>query len=109
VERTDSSRYTKNEQITRVAIWYTTSGWANVFGGFFAFTINHAKIFKWQGLLVFYGSLTFCMGIFLFFFLAASPTEASWLTDEEKTIALKRVRENKTDFRDLAIQQISTI
>jgi ACS family allantoate permease-like MFS transporter len=36
------------------------------------------------------------MGVLLFFFLAASPTEASWLTDEEKTIALERVRENKT-------------
>ena len=36
------------------------------------------------------------MGVILFFFLAASPTEARWLTDEEKTIALERVRENKT-------------
>jgi MFS transporter, ACS family, allantoate permease len=90
------SWYTKSEQITRVAIWYTTSGWANVFGGLFAFAINHAKSFKWQGLFVFYGCLTFCMGVILFFFLAASPTQASWLTDEEKTIALERVRENKT-------------
>jgi ACS family allantoate permease-like MFS transporter len=90
------SWYTKSEQITRVAIWYTTSGWANVFGGLFAFAINHAKTFKWQGLFVFYGCLTFCMGVILFFFLAASPTQASWLTDEEKTIALERVRENKT-------------
>ncbi|PMD62759.1 MFS general substrate transporter, partial [Hyaloscypha bicolor E] len=90
------SWYIKSEQITRVAIWYTTSGWANVFGGLFAFAINHAKSFKWQGLFVFYGCLTFCMGVILFFFLAASPTQASWLTDEEKTIALERVRENKT-------------
>jgi ACS family allantoate permease-like MFS transporter len=89
-------RYTKREQVTRVAIWYTTSGWANVFGGLFAFAINHAKTFKWQGLFVFYGLLTFSMGVLLFFFLAASPTEASWLTDDEKTIALERVRENKT-------------
>ncbi|KAH8782314.1 major facilitator superfamily domain-containing protein [Hyaloscypha sp. PMI_1271] len=90
------SWYTKSEQITRVAIWYTTSGWANVFGGLFAFAINQAKTFKWQGLFVFYGCLTFCTGIILFFFLAASPTQASWLMDEEKTIALERVRENKT-------------
>lgn len=90
------SWYTKKEQITRVAIWYTTSGWANVFGGLFAFAINQAPRFKWQGLFVMYGLLTFFVGVILYFFLAASPTDASWLTDEEKTIALERVRDNKT-------------
>jgi hypothetical protein len=89
-------RYTKSEQITRVTIWYTTSGWANIFSGLFVFAINYAKTFKWQDLFVFYGCLTFCMGVLLFFLLAASPTEASWITDKEKTIALERVRENKT-------------
>jgi MFS family permease len=90
------SWYTKTEQITRVAIWYTTSGWANVFGGFFAWAIYHAESFRWQGLFVFYGALTFFVGIILFFFLAASPTDAKWLTVEEKAIALERVRSNMT-------------
>lgn len=90
------SWYTKTEQVTRVAIWYTTSGWAAVFGGFFAWAIYQANSFRWQGLFVFYGSLTFLVGVVLFFFLAASPTDANWLTDEEKAIALERVRENKT-------------
>jgi ACS family allantoate permease-like MFS transporter len=89
-------RYTKTEQVTRVAIWYTTSGWANVFGGFFAWAIYQAPTFRWQALFIFYGSLTFIVGVILFFFLAASPTEAKWLTDEEKVIALERVRSNKT-------------
>ncbi|RDW87916.1 hypothetical protein BP5796_03610 [Coleophoma crateriformis] len=91
-----SSWYTKSEQITRVAIWYTTSGWANVFGGFFAWAIYQAPGFRWQGLFVFYGALTFLVGVILFFFLAASPTEAKWLTEDEKTIALERVRLNRT-------------
>lgn len=88
--------YTKDEQVVRVAIWYTTSGWASVFGGFFAWAIYHAKSFRWQSLFVLYGSLTFCVGVILFFALAASPTDAKWLTEEEKAIALERVRENKT-------------
>ncbi|PYI00613.1 permease of the major facilitator superfamily [Aspergillus sclerotiicarbonarius CBS 121057] len=91
-----TSFYTKEEQITRVALWYTTSGWAAVFGGFFAWAIYHATSFRWQGLFVLYGALTFVTGICMFFFLAASPTEATWLTDEEKAIALERVRNNKT-------------
>ncbi|RFU30475.1 hypothetical protein B7463_g5877, partial [Scytalidium lignicola] len=91
-----SSWYMKNEQITRVGLWYTTSGWAAVFGGFFAWAIYHANSFRWQGLFVFYGALTFCLGVIMFFFLAASPTEAKWLTEDEKVIALERVRDNKT-------------
>ncbi|OKL55455.1 hypothetical protein UA08_09276 [Talaromyces atroroseus] len=91
-----SSWYTRSEQVTRVAIWYTTSGWASVFGGFFAWAIYQANSFRWQGLFVLYGSLTFVVGLLIYFFLAASPTDAKWLTDEEKAIALERIRENKT-------------
>lgn len=91
-----ASWYTKEEQVTRVAIWYTTSGWAAVFGGFFSWALNQAPRFRWQGLFVVFGALTFVTGIVMFFFLAASPTEARWLTEEEKVIALERVRGNKT-------------
>ncbi|KAF7522227.1 hypothetical protein PCG10_007528 [Penicillium crustosum] len=88
--------YTKEEQLTRVALWYTTSGWAAIFGGFLAWCMYHAENFRWQGLFVLYGAMTFATGVFLFFFLASSPTDAKWLTEEEKIIALERVRGNKT-------------
>ncbi|GKZ27094.1 hypothetical protein AbraIFM66951_008082 [Aspergillus brasiliensis] len=91
-----NSWYTHSEQVTRVAIWYSTSGWAQVIGGFVAWAINHASHFKWESLFIFYGGLTFVTGIILFFFLAASPIDASWLSDDEKIIALERVRANKT-------------
>lgn len=91
-----SSWYTKEEQVTRVAIWYTTSGWAAVFGGFFSFCMNQSSSFKWQGLFVLYGGLTALVGVFCLFWLAVSPTDASWLTKEEKIIALERVRGNKS-------------
>jgi MFS transporter, ACS family, allantoate permease len=91
-----SSWYTSSEQVTRVAIWYTTAGWTSVFGGFIAWAINQAPSFRWQGLFVLYGSITFIVGLCIFFFLAASPTEAKWLTDDEKAIALERIRTNKT-------------
>ncbi|GES60113.1 MFS general substrate transporter [Aspergillus terreus] len=91
-----SSWYTRSEQVTRVALWYSTSGWAQVLGGFFAWAINQADRFRWQGLFIFYGGITFVTGLVLLFFLAASPIDASWLTDDEKAIALERVRGNKT-------------
>ncbi|KAF3062064.1 hypothetical protein GL218_03970 [Daldinia childiae] len=90
------SWYTKTEQVLRVALWYTTSGFSNIFGGFFAWCIFQANSFRWQALFLFYGSLTFITGVVLYFFLAVSPTEAKWLTDDEKVIALERVRSNKT-------------
>lgn len=90
------SWYTRDEQIKRVAIWYTSSGMGNLFGAFFAWCIYQANAFRWEGLFIFYGSLTFAIGFVLFFSLAASPTDASWLTDKEKVIALERVRINKT-------------
>ncbi|KAL4783700.1 major facilitator superfamily domain-containing protein [Aspergillus varians] len=88
--------YTKTEQVSRVAVWYSTSGWAAVFGGFLAWCMYHAPSFRWQGLFVLYGAMTFATGAFLYFFLAASPTDAKWLNEEEKIIALERVRVNKT-------------
>lgn len=91
-----SSWYTRSEQVTRVALWYSTSGWAQVLGGFFAWAINQADRFRWQGLFIFYGGITFVTGLVLLFFLAASPIDAGWLTDDEKAIALERVRGNKT-------------
>lgn len=90
------SWYTKSEQVTRVAIWYSTSGWAACFGGFMAWALNQASSFRWQGLFVLYGALTFSVGLMVFFSLASSPTDASWLSEEEKIIALERVRGNKT-------------
>lgn len=65
-------------------------------GGFFAWCIYQANSFRWEALFVFLGCLTFCVGVLLFFMMAATPLEASWLNEEEKTVALERVRENKT-------------
>ncbi|KAH8898697.1 MFS general substrate transporter [Thozetella sp. PMI_491] len=90
------SWYTKEEQIARVALWYTSSGFGNLFGGFFAWIIYQAGSFRWQGLFLFEGGLTFVLGIVLYFTLAASPTDAKWLNKREKTIALERCRSNKT-------------
>ncbi|KAF5013229.1 hypothetical protein FDECE_743 [Fusarium decemcellulare] len=91
------SWYTKAEQVSRVAIWYASSGVAHILGGFFAWCIYQAdNSFRWRGLFIFYGALTLLTGIILYFFLAVSPTEARWLTDDEKVVALERVRVNKT-------------
>jgi ACS family allantoate permease-like MFS transporter len=91
------SWYSKEEQTSRIAIWYCASGLGHIFGGFFAYCIYQAPHhFRWQALFLFEGALTIVVGIWMWFFLAASPTDAEWLTDDEKRIALERCRGNKT-------------
>lgn len=91
------SWYSKEEQTSRIAIWYCASGLGHIFGGFFAYCIYQAPHhFRWQALFLFEGALTIVVGIWMWFFLAASPTDAQWLNDDEKRIALERCRENKT-------------
>ncbi|VUC32426.1 unnamed protein product [Clonostachys rosea] len=90
------SWYSKDEQVSRVAIWYTSSGWGQAFGGLFAFIVYQAPAFRWQALFLFEGGVTIIFGVAMWFFLAASPTDARWLTEDEKRIALERCRSNKT-------------
>ncbi|KAM0752592.1 MFS general substrate transporter [Meredithblackwellia eburnea MCA 4105] len=91
-----SNWYTKKEQVVRVGIWYTCSGMASIVGGFVAYLFTFSTHFGWQGLYILWGSLTFITGVCLYFFLAPTPGSAKWLTEDEKVIALERVRENKT-------------
>lgn len=91
------SWYSREEQTSRVAIWYCASGMGHLFGGFFAYCIYQAPDrFRWQALFLFEGALTICVGVYMFFFLAASPTDAKWLSNGEKRMALERCRGNKT-------------
>ena len=91
------SWYSREEQTSRIAIWYCASGLGNVTGGFFAWCVYQAPHhYRWQALFLFEGALTIVMGIWMWFFLAASPTDARWLNDDEKRIALERCRGNKT-------------
>lgn len=91
-----ASWYTKQEQVTRLPIWYMCYGFGNIFGGFFAWAIYQSPGMKWRYLFILYGGITILFGVLLYLFLPASPTEAGWLDEKEKAIALERVRANKT-------------
>ena len=90
------SWYTREEQVPRLALWYMCYGFGNIFGGFFAWCVYQADAFQWRGLFILYGCMTCTVGVLILWLLAASPTDARWLNEEEKTICLERVRDNKT-------------
>lgn len=88
------------------------SGAATAIGAFFAWCFTYAPTdFAWQGLYIYWGLITFCAGVACFFFLAPTPAEASWLSEEEKVIALERVRGNKTgsEIWDLDRKQLAEV
>ncbi|ORY25824.1 major facilitator superfamily domain-containing protein [Naematelia encephala] len=90
-----ASYYTAEEQIARVSFWYTSSALAGVFGGFFAWCLYFAGSFGWRAIFILYGGLTICCGLIMLFFLDASPSVARWLSEDEKVIALERLRSTR--------------
>lgn len=65
-------------------------------GGIIAYGIYHAPSFQWEALFLLFGLLTIIHGVFLWFKLYDSPAHCNFLTEEEKIIALERVRVGKT-------------
>lgn len=46
------------------------------------------------------GALTFSLGVVLFFCMPSSPATTKYLSAEERTIAVERIRSNKTGIND---------
>ncbi|KAK4689620.1 MFS transporter, ACS family, allantoate permease, partial [Tremellales sp. Uapishka_1] len=85
--------------VNRIAFWFGTGAVAQVTGGALAYgvySIKHPSLHTWQIYFLILGLLTVCHGILLVFGLGASPTQASWLSEDEKIIALERLRTGKT-------------
>ena len=71
---------------------------ANVIGGLIGYSIGHIhdKIPTYKFPFVIFGSATIAWGVAFTFLTPANPTQAKWLTQREKTIAVLRLAENET-------------
>jgi ACS family allantoate permease-like MFS transporter len=47
-------------------------------------------------IVIFWGGMTIAIGLIVIFFLDATPATARWLNEEEKIIALERLRSSRT-------------
>ncbi|PIL25692.1 MFS general substrate transporter [Ganoderma sinense ZZ0214-1] len=91
--------YTRNEQTLRVGYWFLMNGTAQIISGFLSFGTLHIKTESfepWQWLMVITGSLTIIVAILYWFLFPDSPTNAWFLTPEERAKAVKRIQENQT-------------
>ncbi|THV06909.1 MFS general substrate transporter [Dendrothele bispora CBS 962.96] len=91
--------YTRKEQTQRVGYWFLMNGTAQIISGFIAFGSLHIKttsVQPWQWMMIITGLITFATAIAFWFFFPDSPTSAWFFTDDEKRIAIQRIKENQT-------------
>lgn len=84
----------------RVAIYYTSSSLSGAFSGLLAYAVFHIKshVLKgWQILFLIEGGLTVVVAIIAFFVLPGYPQTVSFLTEEEKKVAVMRCVSISTD------------
>ncbi|KAF5359511.1 hypothetical protein D9756_002976 [Leucocoprinus leucothites] len=89
--------YRRHEQGFRVAVWYSNNGWGNIFGSLIMYGIGHIQsrvLFRYQIIFLLLGCVTFLVGILSFFVFPDNPARCKFLSDDDKTIAVERLRDN---------------
>ncbi|KIJ61693.1 hypothetical protein HYDPIDRAFT_31026 [Hydnomerulius pinastri MD-312] len=91
--------YTRNEQTLRVGYWFLMNGTAQIISGFVSFGTLHitTKGFEpWQWFMIITGAITLILAVLYWFFFPDSPTNAWFLTMDERAKAVQRIKENQT-------------
>ncbi|KAI0066401.1 MFS general substrate transporter [Artomyces pyxidatus] len=100
--------YTRNEQTVRVGIWFSMNGIGTIIASFIAFGSLHihTKNFQpWQWLMLITGILTLFTAVAFYYFFPDSPTNAWFLTPEEKIKAVHRIQENQTGIENKSFKK----
>ncbi|KAL0940260.1 major facilitator superfamily transporter [Colletotrichum truncatum] len=89
--------YTRKELATRISLLYTgqvvSTGCSGLIAAATFATMDKVKgIAGWQWLFIIEGSVTALVAIFGFFLLPDDPSETRWLTEEERKLAVERIR-----------------
>ncbi|KAF4537693.1 MFS general substrate transporter [Lasiodiplodia theobromae] len=94
--------YRASEQAFRTGIWFCFNGVAQIVGGALAYGVSrgfeensHIHFSSWKALFLIAGIATSIYGVALFFFLPESPISAPWLSEEERHVAIERLRSNQ--------------
>ncbi|KAI0707432.1 MFS general substrate transporter [Cerioporus squamosus] len=99
--------YTQSEVPFRVLIWASFNGWSGIFGGFVAYGIGHIqnpRIDLWKYIFLILGAISIVFSVVLWFFFPDSPVEASFLSQDERVAAVKRVAEAQHGVKNKAFK-----
>ncbi|KAK7684372.1 hypothetical protein QCA50_012319 [Cerrena zonata] len=95
--------YTRKEQTLRVGYWFLMNGTAQIISGFISFGTLHIKTAgfePWQWLMIITGTLTLFTALAYWFLFPDSPTNAWFLTPEERIKAVARIKDNQTGIEN---------
>ncbi|KAF7174979.1 hypothetical protein CNMCM7691_005447 [Aspergillus felis] len=93
--------YRTSEQPLRHGIWFCGNSISMIIGNLIAMGIWQIKtsLASWKWLFIIFGIITFLWGILMFFRLPDTPNTASFLTEEEKLIAIERLKANNAGYK----------
>lgn len=122
--------YRRSEQPLRAGIWFCGNSLSSVFGNLIAAGIIHinSKLASWQvrttfvfkiiiwsdilalqWLFIIFGIITFLFGIVMLLRLPDSPIDAKFLTEEERKIAVERLKDNQAGFKSNEIDRVQIL
>ncbi|CAG9942669.1 unnamed protein product [Clonostachys rosea f. rosea IK726] len=87
----------RREQTLRIGSWYCMNGLSWVLGSLITYALAsiHSSLKSYQIIFLFFGLVTVLFAFIMFFRMPDSPTEAKFLSDEDKVIAIERLRDNQ--------------
>ncbi|KKO97616.1 hypothetical protein THAR02_10284 [Trichoderma harzianum] len=87
----------RREQTMRIGSWYCMNGLTWVFGSLITYGLASIKssMKPYQIIFLFFGAVTVAVSGAMFFWMPDSPTEAKFLSDEDKILAIERLRNNQ--------------
>lgn len=87
----------RREQTMRIGSWYCMNGLTWVFGSLITYGLAsiHSSMRPYQIIFLFFGIITVVVSGAMFFWMPDSPTEAKFLSDDDKVIAIERLRSNQ--------------
>ncbi|KAG5417357.1 DAL5 [Candida metapsilosis] len=97
-----SQWYKKDEQFLRTACWFASNGFGTIIGSSIAYGLyNNQDSYSlpaWKLVFVVTGILTIFLGALIILHVPDTPTKAWFLTEEEKLLAVERIRSNQQGF-----------
>jgi MFS transporter, ACS family, DAL5 transporter family protein len=92
--------YRKREHSSRVGVWAASNGFSTMVGAVVAYGCSrgsaeaHLSFHGWRILALVCGGLTVVFGGCMYAFMAESPIEAKFFSEDDKTLAVERLRDN---------------
>lgn len=85
--------YTRRQQPLRYGLWFAGGSIASLFGGLLSYGIGHidSGLAAWQYLFLIFGAVTALWGVIMLVFLPDTPSNAFWLTTDEKSTAIHNI------------------